>query len=277
MEYNFNQALKEIDDNGYFVIPNALTKVETNNLKIMLERDHVKYSPHYANSSTTGHGLNNKTFEKVVYNMHNKDINYLPYLNHSSYMPLIEKLLKVGSYENNEPIHLLNISARCPKAGSPQQQLHLDSNLPGKNSYPLIMVVILMLDDFNEENGTTRLVPGSHKRDYYADNGITYKDEVLLKASAGSVLVFNGAMWHGGSSKTLTDSRWGIVLGFGRWFIKPSFDFSANTPKHIFKELTTEQKDLLGFNTKPPLDEFVRMTRKSTKAEWIGQTYQLPK
>ena len=277
MEYDFNQALQEIDDNGYFVIPNVLTTLEIQNLKDMLERDHALYSPHYVNSSITGHGLNDKAFEKVVYNMHNKDINYLPYLNHPSYMPLVEKLLKDGSYENNEPIHLLNISARCPKAGSPQQQLHLDSNLPGKNSFPLIMVVILILDDFNEENGTTRLVPGSHKRDYYADNGITYKDEILLEASAGSVLVFNGSMWHGGSSKILTGSRWGVVLGFGRWFIKPSFDFSANTPKDIYQKLSPEQKSLLGFNTSPPLDEFVSMTRKSTKPEWFGQSYQLPK
>jgi len=209
--------------------------------------------------------------------MHNKDINYLPYLNHPSYMPLVEKLLKEGSFENNEPIHLLNISARCPKKGSPQQQLHLDSNLPGKNAFPLIMVVILMLDDFNEHNGTTRLVPGSHKRDCYAANGLNYKDEVLLEASAGSVLVFNGAMWHGGSSKTLSDSRWGIVLGYGRWFIKPSFDFSANTPNDIYQKLSPAQKDLLGFNTTPPLDEFTRMTRKSKKPEWFGQHYQLPK
>ena len=105
MKYDFNKALKEIDDNGYFVIPNALAEVEINQLKAMLERDNAKYSPHYVNSSTTGHGLNDKTFEKVVYNMHNKDINYLPYLNHPSYMPLVEKLLKDGSYDQM-PQHL---------------------------------------------------------------------------------------------------------------------------------------------------------------------------
>lgn len=274
---DFDKALKAIDDHGYFVIQNAISPKETTNLKAMLERDHAKYSPFYVKSSTTKHGLNDKVYEKVVYNMHNKDVNYLPYLNHACYMPLIQKLLKDGSYGNSEPIHLLNISARCPLAGSPQQQLHLDSNLPGKNSFPLIMVVILMLDDFNSENGTTRLVPNSHKRDYYAEDGSTYNDEILLKAPAGSVLVFNGAMWHGGSSKKLSGSRWGIVLGFGRWFIKPSFDFSANTPENIYQELSAEQKELLGFNTNPPLDEFSRMTRKSTNYEWAGQNYQLPK
>ena len=276
MNYDFNQAVSEIENQGYYVIPDVLSCSEINNLKSMLERDHAKYSPHYINSSVTGHGLNDKSFEKVVYNMHNKDINYLPYLNHPSYMPLIEKFLKEGSFENSEPFHLLNISARCPKKGSPQQQLHLDSNLPGKNSFPLIMVIILMLDDFNEDNGTTRLVPGSHKRDNYAENGINYEDEILLDAKAGSVLVFNGATWHGGSSKKLDGSRWGIVLGFGRWFIKPSFDFSANTPANIHEQLTPEQKSLLGFNTSPPLDEFTRMTRKSSSPEWLGQDYQLP-
>jgi ectoine hydroxylase-related dioxygenase (phytanoyl-CoA dioxygenase family) len=277
MLYNFNQALSEIDNKGYYVIQDAITPTEVDTLKRMLERDYEKYSPHYVNSAGTGHGLNDKTYEKVVYNMHNKDINYLPYLNHNSYMPLIKKLLQSGSYNNNEPINLLNISARSPNQNSPQQQLHLDSNLPGKNSFPLIMVVILMLDDFNEDNGTTRLVPGSHKRESYADDGVNYKDEILLDAKAGSVLVFNGAMWHGGSSKKIAGSRWGIVLGFGRWFIKPSFDFSSNTPQNIYQHLSMEQKTLLGFDTSPPLDEFTRMTRKSSEPVWLGHNYQLPK
>jgi ectoine hydroxylase-related dioxygenase (phytanoyl-CoA dioxygenase family) len=276
MTYDIELALNEIDDKGYFLIPDVLNSHEISNLKYMLERDYAKYSPNYINSSITGHGLNDKAFEKVVYNIHNKDLNYLPYLNHKSYMPLIDKLLKNGSYDNNEPVHLLNISARSPQKGAHQQQLHLDSNLPGKDSFPLIMVVILMLDDFNEQNGTTRLVPGSHKRDYYAENGTNYEDEVLLEAKAGSILVFNGAMWHGGSSKVLTGSRWGIILGFGRWFIKPSFNFSANTPKEIYQHLSNEQKGLLGFDTSPPLDEFTRVTRKSPCAEWLGHNYRLP-
>jgi len=276
MLYDFEEAIKTIEDDGYFVIQNAISPKETTNLKAMLERDHAKYSSFYVKSSATTHGLNDKVYEKVVYNMHNKDVEYLPYLNHASYMPLIQKFLQDGSYGNSEPIHLLNISARCPLAGSPQQQLHLDSNLPGKDSYPLIMVVILMLDDFNSENGTTRLVPKSHKRDYYAVDGGTYNDEILLDAPAGSVLVFNGAMWHGGSSKILSGSRWGMVLGFGRWFIKPSFDFAANTPENIYQQLSAEQKELLGFKTQPPLDEFSRMTRKSLIPEWFGKHYQLP-
>ena len=277
MKYDINEALKNIDREGYFVIPNALTKLETSHLKGMLERDYTKYSPFYVNSQATTHSLNEKGSEKVVFNMHNKDVGYLPYLNHSSYMPIIEKTLKTGSYCNSEPVHLLNISARCPLAGSPQQQLHLDSNLPGKESYPLIMVVMIMLDDFNSHNGTTRLVPKSHKRDYYAEDGGVYDDEILVEAPEGSVLVFNGALWHGGSEKLTQGSRWGIVLGFGRWFIKPSFDFAANTPKTIYDILSEDQKELFGFKTKAPLDEFTRMTRKSQVPEWAGQQYQLPK
>lgn len=276
MLYNFESAIESIDENGYFVIPNALSEEETIRLKSMLERDYEKYSPHYVNSKGTQHGLNDKSFEKVVYNMHNKDIDYLPYLCHESYMPLVSHMLKQGSYQNSEPFHLLNISARSPLEGAPQQQLHLDSNLPGKGSYPLIMVVILMLDDFNKQNGTTRLVPKSHKRSDYALDGVNYDDEVLVEAKAGSVLVFNGALWHGGSSKQSIGSRWGVVLGFGRWFIKPSFDFRSNIPKNIFDRLSCEQKQLFGLHTAPPVDEFVRMTRKSHLPEWNGNNYKLP-
>ena len=49
-----------------------------------------------------------------------------------------------------------------------QGQQHLDSNLPGVN-YNIVTNVIYF-DDVNKENGTTIVVPGSHKFLRYADN-----------------------------------------------------------------------------------------------------------
>ncbi len=55
-----------------------------------------------------------------------------------------------------------------------------------------------MLDDFNEANGATGLVPRSHllchKPD--CDPQAPHPDQVLAEASAGSVLLFDGRLWH---------------------------------------------------------------------------------
>ncbi len=267
---------KEISEQGYSVLENVLSEQECNLYKSLLERDYKQYSPYYANTEKTDHHLNEKRYEKVVYNMHNKDIRYYPLFDHPTLEPILKKQLQEGSYQNSEPYHLLNISARCPVLGAPAQQLHLDSNLPGGGSYPLIMVIIYMLDDFNSTNGTTRLVPGSHKGFEYAENGKNYPNEVSIEAKAGSVLLFNGALWHGSTVKSSKGSRWAIVLGYGRWFIKPSFDFIQNIPESIFSNISEHYKELLGFKSSPPIDEFTRITRKSSICV-ANAPYTLPK
>ena len=77
------------------------------------------------------------------------------------------------------------------------------------------------------------------------------------------MLIFNANLWHGGSSKKNDKSRWALVLGYARWFVKPSFDYMKNTPIKIYNQLTSKQKSLLGFDLIPPKDEFTRMRRRS--------------
>jgi ectoine hydroxylase-related dioxygenase (phytanoyl-CoA dioxygenase family) len=272
---NSNECIKCIKENGYVVIPGVLSNEECDIYRNMLERDSFKYSPMYVGSGGTSHGLNNKSSEKVVYNMHNKDIKYFDLFDNKEIMPIISSLLKEGSYKNSEEFNLLNISARCPAPFAPAQQLHLDSNLPGMASYPLIVVVLYMLDDFTEVNGATRFVPGSHKFSGYAEDGKSYEDEVLVTGKKGSVVIFNGALWHGSSTKKDDSSRWAVILGYGRWFIKPSFDFSRNIPDSIYNKLSEDRKKLIGLNSIPPKDEFTRVTRRSSVCEW-EEGYELP-
>ena len=66
--------INKFNEDGYIVIPNLISEHEIKNYKKMLESYHEKYSPHYPHGfKKTSHGLNDKTNEQVVYNLHNKD------------------------------------------------------------------------------------------------------------------------------------------------------------------------------------------------------------
>ena len=63
---------------------------------------------------------------------------------------------------------------------------------------------IWLLDDFTEENGATRVVPGSHRWHKVPSEEMpqpmaSHPDEQLLIFPAGTVVIVNGHTWHGGT------------------------------------------------------------------------------
>ena len=269
-----SKFIDQINKEGYAVIPNLISTAECDFYKNLVELDYGRYSNLYCDSHALEGEQANKIGEKVVFNLHNKHISWFRLFEHPEILSILDVILKEGTYNNDEPYYLNNISARSPLKGYPGQQLHLDSRLPGVN-YCITANVIWLLDDFTLENGATRVVPRSHLWKEYASEGLVHKDEIRITGKKGSALIFNANLWHGGDENKTEMTRWCLALGYSRWFIKPSFDFMQNTPENIFRELTDKQKDLLGFNLVPPKDEFTRLRRRSQSPE-IPFPYELP-
>lgn len=266
---------QQFDELGYMVIPNLISEDECEQYKNLLENDYQKYSSKYANNiSNTAHGLDNKSSEKVVFNLHNKDLSWFKLFENKNILEVLDILLTEGSYKNAEPYYLYNNSARCPLKGNMGQQLHLDSRFPGIN-YCIVVNVLWMLDDFTLDNGATRIVPGSHKFMNFTEDGKVYDEEIRVTGKKGSAIIFNANLWHGGGANLDGASRWAVALGYSRWMIKPSFDYLQNTPKNIYDSLNDSQKKLLGFNCTSPKDEFTRLRSLSVESE-IPFDYNLP-
>ena len=129
-EYLFDK----INRDGYVVLPDLITERQCNNYKDILNKSYQKFSANYAsNNNQESHGLDNKQHEKTVYNVHNKDLSFYRLFEHGDVLEILDFMLLEGSYGGGEPYYLYNNSARCPCAGSPLQQLHSDSRLPGIN------------------------------------------------------------------------------------------------------------------------------------------------
>jgi ectoine hydroxylase-related dioxygenase (phytanoyl-CoA dioxygenase family) len=272
---NLKDLKKDFNEQGYVVIPSVITVEECDNYKSLLEDNAQQYTPDYFSSKAkTQHGLEDKSSEKVVFNLHNKELAYYDLIDHPIVRSVLDVVLKEGSYHDAEPYILTNSSARCPLKGSKGQQLHLDSRLPGGH-FPLMVVALWMLDDFSEENGGTRVIPKSHMYTSFADNNKKYPEEVVVDAKKGSVLIFNGSLWHGSSDKISDKDRWGVIISYGRWFLKPSFDIYNNMPSSIYDSISESQKELLGYKVCPPKDEFTRNRRLSEDIEPPNE-YHLP-
>ena len=98
---------------------------------------------------------------------------------------------------------LSSLNSRAALPGAGLQALHAEGGPAGPGPYQ-VCNSIWLLDDFTEENGATRVVPGSHRRtvrvgDELPDPLAPHPEQVTLTAPAGTVIVFNSHLWHGGS------------------------------------------------------------------------------
>ena len=107
-------------------------------------------------------------------------------------------------------LHSLNGRDALPGEG--RQGLHADwsdADVPDGQAH--VCNSIWLLDDFTRDNGCTRLVPGTHQerhpRNVLADVMAPHPEEEYLVAPAGSVAVFNGHTWHGGTRNQTRDRR----------------------------------------------------------------------
>src|SRR5215813_9331439 len=81
------------------------------------------------------------------------------------------------------------------------QPIHEDTQLIPlpRPHIPITVNAIWALSDFRSDNGATRIIPGSHKFDSSPEYGKAY-DAVAATMSAGSVMLFDSALWHGGGA-----------------------------------------------------------------------------
>ena len=97
-------CLKEIKNQGYTIIPNVISKKECERFKTLLEKYYKRYSKSYANSLNKN-TLADKSYEKVVYNLHNKDIIWFKLFKNKKILKILDIILKEGSYRNLEPYY----------------------------------------------------------------------------------------------------------------------------------------------------------------------------
>ena len=109
-------------------------------------------------------------------------------------------------------LKLSSLNARVALPGQGLQALHADwagAVTPG-DFY--VCNSIWLLDDFTPTNGPTRVVPGTHNsgRTPKQDRAVStaaHPDEVRVLAPAGTVVILNSHVWHGGTLNIGTSRR----------------------------------------------------------------------
>ncbi len=117
------------------------------------------------------------------------------------------------------PFQLGTVAWRNPRAGLGQQGLHADWPPRADAKVAYVVTGLCLLDDFTATNGPTRVVPGSHLipstvPKAQAQPLAHHPRQVTVAARAGSVVLFNGHLWHSGTRNTSGASRRVLQMSF---------------------------------------------------------------
>lgn len=235
-EAKFEAHLQEIDDQGFTIVEDAVDK---DLVKEIL--DAVDEVESQGSSAPRGNALEGfKTLR--TYNLLAKSPSFQKMPMHENVLPLVERVL--------EPDCLLS-GMTCMNIGPGEvaQPLHPDDyviNIPRPHQ-PLVCTTIWALTDFTEENGATRLVPGSHKFDHNPDYTKTY-ESIPAIMPAGSVLIFHGGLWHGsGENRSASTRRIGINVQYCAGFIRTQQNQYVGVPDETLRTFPDRLLELCGY------------------------------
>jgi ectoine hydroxylase-related dioxygenase (phytanoyl-CoA dioxygenase family) len=162
---------------------------------------------------------------------------------HPNVLPIVERVLDPGCL-------LSGMTAIDIGPGEQPQPLHPDdlvTSVPRPHA-PLMCVTMWALSDFTGENGATRFVPGSHLLDHAPDFNTEY-ETMPAEMKAGSVMIFDGSLWHGGGANTSTDDwRLGVNVQYCQGWMRTQQNHYLGVPPERLAEMPERLLELLGMN-----------------------------
>ena len=152
------------------------------------------------------------------------------------------------SHASKFQLHLTQVISIGP--GSPAQALHRDELawdfFPFPADYQVQCNTLWAMSDYTAEMGATRVVPGSHLLGH--NEKFTQEDSLPAEMERGSVLLYNGKIYHGGGANTTTDKvRQAINITYAVGWVRQEENQYLSTPLEIAKTLDDDLLKLIGY------------------------------
>ena len=161
---------------------------------------------------------------------------------HPNVLPIVEGVLDPGCLVSS-------LSSIAIGPGESAQPIHADDQLIPipKPHPPTVCNTMWALTDFTEDNGATRLVPGSHLLEHSPTYGQDYPS-IAAEMSTGSVLVWHGSLWHGGGANRTDIRRVGIAMNYCAGYIRQQENQQLGIPLDVARRFSPRLRQLVGYS-----------------------------
>lgn len=163
-------------------------------------------------------------------------------------VPLQPEVLGLAEAILDKELLLSSLCTLTLGPGQTAQPLHDDLQqltLPRPRP-PLTVNAVWAITDFTEKNGATRIVPGSHLFDTPPPYGGDV-DAVAATMPAGSVMLFDGALWHYGGANESDERRFALSCYYCAGWMRQQENLQLGIPQDIARRFPRRLQELCGY------------------------------
>ncbi len=228
--------LKAIADQGYTIIPGAIDlalcdEIYDDLLRLERELGIVPANNLFEGQHTTR-----------IYNLLVHGPLYEGIPTHPNVLPVVERVLDPG-------LLISSLSSIAIGPDETPQPVHADDQLIpiARPHAPFICNTMWAISEFTEENGATRLVPGSHLYDQ-APNVLEPHETIAAEMAKGSVLVWVGSLWHGGGANRTNRRRVGMAMNYCAGFLRQQENQQLGVDPALVRSFPRRLQELIGYS-----------------------------
>ena len=166
----------------------------------------------------------------------------------------LAKLLMQTGVTLNQQNGIIN-----PGSGATYNQAYYHRDLPYQHfvsSRPIAINALYCVDDFTLDNGSTLVVPATHKVESFPSDDFVRMNERAVTAPAGAFIVLDCMLYHCGGQNRSGRDRWAVNHVYSIGLMKQQIDL----PRYLGKGYSSdpEVRSLLGYGASVPntLEEY---------------------
>ena len=164
---------------------------------------------------------------------------------HPTVLGVCDDILGVNA--TSYQLHLTQVIDIGPD--EPAQALHRDQWAWDAFAFPVGFEVeistIWAMQDFSEENGATRVVPGSHR--WEAGRTPSPEASVAAEMAKGSVLIYTGSVFHGGGANRSAAWRTAVNIDYCLGWLRQEENQYLSCPPEVARGIPVELARLIGY------------------------------
>lgn len=171
---------------------------------------------------------------------------------HPLYLGLADQILLPNCAD-----YVLNLGHLMDRgSGAEAQMMHRDQDVWVHMPKPhpeLQLASILALVDFNEANGATFVIPGSHR--WPPERQGREEEKQFAEMPAGSAIIYLGSTIHGGGTNVTDDWRRGVHLSYSLGWLRTEENNVLAVRPGVAAQLSPRAQQLLGYGVHDAIDD----------------------